>query len=49
MVLGFPEYKQIEICTQYVKFARENVHLKKCMELNCGHLKHIYLEYTETG
>ena len=49
-VLGFPEYTRIEVCTRSVKFARENVLLKKCTELNGGqlnggHLEHIALEY----
>ena len=44
MILGFPEYTRIEICTGFVKFARENVRLKKCMDLNGGHLEHIAVE-----
>ena len=46
---GLPEYTRIEICTRPVKFARENVSLKECTELNGGHLEHIALEYTKTG
>ena len=44
MVLGVHEYEQIKIHTRSVKFARENVRLKKCVELNGGHLEHIVLE-----
>ena len=49
MVLGFPEKTRIEIYTRSVKLPRKNVRLKKCMELNGGHLEHIALEYTKTG
>ena len=49
MTLDFPEYTLIEFCTWSVKFAREDVRLKKCTELNGGQLEHIALEYTKIG
>ena len=42
MVLGFPEYKRIEICSRSLcKDAMGNLvlRLKKCTELNRGHLE----------
>ena len=52
VVLGFPEYTQIEICTRSVcKDVMGNfvLCLKKCTELNCGHLEHIALENRKAG
>ena len=52
MVLGFPEYTPIEMCTWSVcKDVMNNfvLRLKKCTELNGGHLEDIALEYTKTG
>ena len=46
-VLDFPEYTQIEICTRSVcKAVMDNfvLRLKKCTELNGGHLGHIARE-----
>ena len=52
VVLGFPEYTQIEICTRSVcKDVMDNfvLRLKKCTELNGGHLEHIALENRKAG
>ena len=50
MVLGFPDYMRFEICTRSVRRdVMDNfvLCLKKCTELNGGHLMHML--YTGTG